>query len=184
VIIQFYAFCFIAAALVKRSLQDEKMAAGARLHLLERLNAMTDAHFTSEMLALVDPMSDLELEIYREAKSLDPPRPNSKAEFLFSRCRSSFDVLTGPAFKHFLRLNAGMQKAVDLCEAPRSPATTTAPAELVPVSERSGGDVPPGPPTQTAGLDEYRLRFEQRPSGYAIGSPGHHAGEINPHTGR
>jgi hypothetical protein len=110
-------FSFIAVAATKRTLQDDTtMKAGDRLRLLEKLNGLTDLNFTAAMLALIDPMSDLELEIYREAKSLDPPRPK-KDDPSSVYFQASFEILTSPkVFEHFIALNPGLAAAVRLCE--------------------------------------------------------------------
>jgi hypothetical protein len=112
-----HALSFIAVALVKRALLDDTtMNAGDRLRLLEKLNGLTDLNFTAAMLALIDPMSDLELEIYREAKSLDPPRPK-KDDPRSLHFQASFEILTSPkVFEHFIALNPGLAAAVRLYE--------------------------------------------------------------------
>jgi hypothetical protein len=181
---------FIVAALTKRALQDDKMKAGDRLHLLEKLNGLTDQNFTADQLALIDPMSDLEYQIFCEAKSLDIKAVDlSPAQ----QTQASYDILTGYVFEHFVVLNPGMAKAIRW--GPRRPATvpqTTAPdgSALRPASDD-------GPeryhihsvPTQNAGPASIydasgRLwpQHEREREQYANGTPNNNP--INPHTGR
>jgi hypothetical protein len=95
----------IGTALMKRAVQSPGIKPGEKLRLLEMVNGWTDLWFTPEMLALVDPMSDTEFQIYREAKSLDPEDDK--------RCQASFDVLSSPrVFWHFFTLNRGIANAI------------------------------------------------------------------------
>jgi len=59
-----YRFAFIAAALTKRALATDDIKVGDRLHLLEKLNGLTDRYLTADMLAMMEPMSNLEFEIF------------------------------------------------------------------------------------------------------------------------
>lgn len=153
-----HTMVFIVAALTKRALQDDKMEAGDRLHLLEKLNGLTDQYFTADMLALIDPMSNLEYQIFREAKSLDIKAAGlSPAQ----QTQASYEILTSSqVFSHFVTLNPGMANAIRMHENPRradaalrSPAA--APANLA--FDPNSADAPRtgfhihDVPTQTAG---------------------------------
>jgi len=81
-----YRFAFITAALTKRALATDGIKVGDRLHLLEKLNGLTDRYFTADILAMSEPMSNLEFEIFREARSLDADGDKSGI--------ASFKVLT------------------------------------------------------------------------------------------
>jgi hypothetical protein len=101
-----YKHFFLWAAYVKRALQFE-LPAGKRLKLLERLNSLTDLYFTPEMLATIEPMSDTEIEMVNEARSLDLEDDRLG--------QASFDVLTSQrVFGHFLRLNPSLMTAIKL----------------------------------------------------------------------
>ena len=94
------------AAYAKRALQFE-MPAGSRLKLLEQLNNLTDLYFTPEMLATIEPMSDTEIEMMNEARSLD-----REEHRLGQAC---FMVLTSwRVFGHFRRLNPSYLAAIKL----------------------------------------------------------------------
>jgi hypothetical protein len=68
----------ITVALVKRLILDPRMKAGDRLRALEGITAwIRPSGLTVEMLELVDPASDVELEMIDAARELDPkPFPN------------------------------------------------------------------------------------------------------------
>jgi hypothetical protein len=183
-----YRFNFIVAAMTKRGLQDDKMPAGERLHLLEKLNGLTDQHFTAEMLALIDPMSDLEFQIYQEAKSLDAPHPKNKDDIRTIHWKASFDILTGPAFKHFVALNPGLAKAFRLYDGQFWPDTapqsaTSPPADPLAAPAADG-------PQQfrssngTASSHETCDRFSYAPERQKYADGSDYRNPINPHTGR
>jgi len=65
-----YWHLMLMAAYAKRGLQF-KMSAGKRLKLLELLNSLTDGYFTPDMLAIIEPMCDTQMEMVNEARSLD-----------------------------------------------------------------------------------------------------------------
>lgn len=93
-----YLMFFVVVALTKRALAMDDMKAGERLYFLEKLNGLTDQNFTPSMLATIEPMSDLEYEIFCEAKSLDGTDDKS--------AEASFQILTSPrVFGHLATLN-------------------------------------------------------------------------------
>jgi hypothetical protein len=108
----------LMAAAGKRALQYE-MKPGKRLRFLELLNSLTDGWLTPEILAVITPAGDTEMEILNEAKSLDGDKG----------CEASFKVLTSPkVFGHFRRLNPSFMAAIKLRQAMtaagRSPVQT------------------------------------------------------------
>jgi hypothetical protein len=178
---------FICIALIKCALQTPGIKTGDKLRLLEALNECGHP----EILAMIEPMSDLEYKIFCEAKSLDIEGSNlSPAQ----KTQASFDILTGAAFPHFCALNPGIAKAIHWC-GPSQSATapqTTAPdgSALHPAS----GDNPEryhidNVPTQTAGPastysnpEPYWNRPERERQQFAEGTPNNKP--INIHTGR
>jgi hypothetical protein len=106
---QGYLMTFIIVALTKRALLMDEIKPAEQLRLLEKLNGLTDGYFTPEMLAAVEPMSDIECKIFEEAKSLDPAGDKSS--------RASFGVLTSPrVFWHLATLNPSLLSAIKLRE--------------------------------------------------------------------
>jgi hypothetical protein len=104
-----YLLLFIIVALTKRALLTEGIKPAEQLHLLEKMNRLTDQYFTPAMLAVIEPMGDTEYKIYEQAKSLDPPGDKS--------ARASFDVLTIPrVFWHLVTLNPSILAAIKLRE--------------------------------------------------------------------
>jgi hypothetical protein len=98
----------LIAAYTKRVLQYE-MPTADRLQFLEKLNGLTDLYFTPEMLALIEPMSDTEIAMVNEARSLDPEDDRLG--------RASFNVLTSwRVFGHLRRLNPSYLAAMKLRE--------------------------------------------------------------------
>jgi hypothetical protein len=103
-----YQWLMLNAAYCKRVLQEKEISVGTRLRLLEGLNKLTDLYFTLEMLAAIQPMSDTEIEIFNEAKSLDHEEERPL-------CNASFNVLTSwRVFGHFRRLNPSYLAAIKL----------------------------------------------------------------------
>ena len=101
-----YKWALIGAALTKRTLQSPGLRAGDRLALLERLNGMTDAYFTADMLAAIEPMCDTGYAIYKEANSLNPPQDETHGE-------ASFKLLASPkVFGHFCALTPSIMAAI------------------------------------------------------------------------
>jgi hypothetical protein len=114
-----YLHLMLWAAAAKRALLFD-MPAGKRLQLLEKLNGLTDNYFTPEMLAAITPMSDTEMEMVNEARSLD--REDDRLG------QASFDVLTSwRVFGHFRRLNPSYLAAIKLRQ--QMTAAGTAPAQ-------------------------------------------------------
>ena len=112
-----YQHMLLMAAYAKRGLQYE-MPAGKRLQLLEKLNGLTDNYFTPEMLAIIEPMSDTEMEMMHEAKSLDRED---------DRLGQAFKVLTSwRVFGHFRRLNPSYLAAIKLRSQMTAAGTTPA----------------------------------------------------------
>lgn len=106
-------FDFLFAAYLKRALTTLKMKAGERLQLLEWLNQS----FSPNVLAAIQPMSEAEAAIMREARSLD--RKDDPAAM------ASFRVLTSwKVFGHFLRLNPSYLAAIKLFERRFVPTKT------------------------------------------------------------
>jgi hypothetical protein len=178
---------FIAIALIKRALQTPGIKTGEKLQLLEALNECGHP----EILAMIEPMSDLEYKIFCEAKSLDIEGGNlSPAQ----KTQASFDILTDAAFRHFCALNPGIAKAIRW----RGPSqSATAPQTTAPdgsASQPASGDGPEryhidNVPTQTAGPastysnpEPYWNRPERERQQFAEGTPNNKP--INPFTGR
>lgn len=105
-----YMHHMLAIALGKRILADDDLRLGDRLYVLEMINALTDSYISPEMLAAIQPMSDTELTIFREAKSLD-----ADGEKLG---QASFKVLTSwKVFNYFLALNPSLLVAIKMRKA-------------------------------------------------------------------
>jgi hypothetical protein len=114
-----YIHLMLWASAAKRALQWE-MKPGKRLKLLEKLNSLTDNYLTPEMLAIIEPMCDTQVEMMNEARSLD--REDDRLG------QASFDVLTSwRVFKHFRRLNQSLLAAIKLRQ--QMTAAGTAPAQ-------------------------------------------------------
>jgi hypothetical protein len=114
-----YVHLMLMAAYAKRGLQYQ-MKPGKRLKLLELLNSLTDNYFTPDMLATIEPMSDTEMAMVSEARSLD--REDDRLG------NASFDVLTSPkVFGHFLKLNPSFVAAIKLRQ--QMTATGAVPAQ-------------------------------------------------------
>jgi hypothetical protein len=97
----------LVVANTKRALQRINMNVRDRLHVLEKMNGFTDQWLTAEMLATIEPMSDTQEQMFREARSLDPPggRP----------FQASAGILTSQqVFGHFVRLNPSLLAAIKL----------------------------------------------------------------------
>jgi hypothetical protein len=76
-----HRYCLVAAAITKRILSEEGLKAGERLEWLEKLNGLTDQYITPEMLAAVEPASDVEAQIFSEAMSLPIADDHGNASF-------------------------------------------------------------------------------------------------------
>jgi hypothetical protein len=102
-----YQHLLLIIAYVKRTLVLCEMKAGERLHMLEWLNKQTDNYILPEMLAVIEPMSDAEMAMMHEARSLDQEGSDSK----------SFEILTSQkVFNSFLALNPSILAAIRLRE--------------------------------------------------------------------
>jgi hypothetical protein len=88
-----------------------KMDSRQRLRILELLHDLTDRHFTESILAVVEPMGPVEIEMYEAALSLDPAAHKSR--------QASFDVLSGDAFLHFAGVNPSLLTAIRLAAEQR-----------------------------------------------------------------
>jgi hypothetical protein len=177
---------YIGIALAKRALQTPGIKTGDKLHLLEMINRWA----SPDILALIDPMSDLEFQIYSEAKSLDIDGPDLTP---IQKTQASYEILTSAqVFSHFVALNPGLAKAIHW-RGPRQSVTapqTTAPDGLT--SQPASGGGPEryhidNVPTQTAGPASNYTNPEpywNRPAGeqYADGTPNNNP--IDPFTGR
>jgi hypothetical protein len=180
-------YTFVAIALAKRALQTPGIKTGDKLHILEMINGWAGP----DILAMIDPMSDLEFQIFREAKSLDIEGGNlSPAQ----KTQASFDILTGAVFPHFVALNPGIANAIRW----RGPSqSATAPQTSAPdgsASQPASGDGPKryhidNVPTQTTGPastysnpEPYWNRPERERQQFAEGTPNNKP--FNPFTGR
>jgi hypothetical protein len=114
-----HAFFFVAAAVAKRALA-EPMKAHERLRMLEALDRMIDSHFTAEMLKLIEPASDAELAMVREARSLDPKEIKRDDPSLPPSIH-----LIAKSLDHFARLNVGIRSVKALYSAGKATLTTT-----------------------------------------------------------
>jgi hypothetical protein len=104
-----YQHLLLVIAYIKRVLVICEMKAGERLHHLEWLNKQTDNYVSPEMLAIIEPMSDAEMAMMHEARSLDQKGSDAK----------SFAILTRwKVFHSFLALNPSILAAIKLRERP------------------------------------------------------------------
>ena len=92
-----YRYLMICAALTKRALLAPNLPPAEKLDLLENLNALSDSVFTPAMLVAIEPMTNVEIQMYEAAAGLDGRDDE--------RCTASFDVLTRNAFAHFAHLS-------------------------------------------------------------------------------
>jgi hypothetical protein len=101
-------FELLVIAYIKHAIERTKMERAERAFLLEKLNALPDGSLTVEMLATIQPMSDTEVAIYQEARSLDPKD---------DKCgEASFKMLTNlRVFSHFINLNPSLLTAIKMC---------------------------------------------------------------------
>lgn len=105
-----YRHLMLLTAYSKRVLSTVKMSDRERLEILERLNGLTDGYFTAAMLATIEPMSDLEVQIMHEARTLDPDGDKLGG--------ASFSVLTGErVFGHLVEINPSILDAIRIREA-------------------------------------------------------------------
>jgi hypothetical protein len=178
---------FIGIALAKRALQTPGIKTGDKLHILEMLNGWA----APEILAMIDPMTDLEYQIFREAKSLDIEGGNlSPAQ----KTQASYDILTGAVFSHFVALNSGIANAIRWrgpYQSATAPQTTALDGSAL---RPASGDGPEryhidNVPTQRAGPasnytnpEPYWNRPERERQQFAEGTPNNKP--INPFTGR
>jgi hypothetical protein len=104
-----YRYAFVMATIFKRVLANDPMTIGERLEMLEALNAMVDAWFTAEALALLAPADDTTLEIAREAWKLDGDND-----------AQSFALLTSEeVFGNLVRANPSIMDAIKACSRKR-----------------------------------------------------------------
>lgn len=99
-------FELLAIAYIKHGLMHCKMKAGEQRELLERLNRM----FDPAVLTAIEPMSDAEVKMVNEARSLDRKdwRPGEGGMV-------SYELLTRPkVFEHFVRLNPSILRAIKI----------------------------------------------------------------------
>ena len=94
-------------AYVKHILVNVEMKAGQRLQFLEWINGQTCTSITPEMLEMIEPMSDTEMKMMHEARSLN--RKDDPGGSV------SFEVLTSKeVFEDFLALNPSLLAAITL----------------------------------------------------------------------
>jgi hypothetical protein len=97
----------------KALLRDGGLRAGEQQRLLERINGAVDMHLTPEMIAAIEPMGAIECQMLDAALSLDPPA-DGKTD-VWTRRRASCDMLMRcDVFAHFVGLNTGIQRALEL----------------------------------------------------------------------
>jgi len=102
-----YRHTLLFIAYVKHILVNLEMKAGQRLQFLEWINGQTSQVIAAEMLEMIQPMSDTEMKMMHEARSL-----NRKDDPAGS---ASFDVLTSEeVFDDFLALNPSLLAAIML----------------------------------------------------------------------
>jgi hypothetical protein len=149
-----YKWVFIIASLTKRALQIPGLKAADRLNLLEKLNGTTDKFFTANLLASISPMCDTAYDIFKEARSLDPPQDDT-------HCDASFQVLATPSvFRHFVKLNPSILAAIKERAASRK-GQHAAP-------QPASDETPPPPPT-AMGAAQFAMTQRR-----ANGSPSQH----------
>ena len=172
-----YKCVLLFIAYVKHALVNIEMRAGERLQFLEFIDGCVGFAVTQEMVALIKPMSDTEVEMMHEARSLnrEDDKPGS----------ASFAMLTRPdVFGHFLALNPSLLAAIMLYQKKFDvpPVTFTQDA---PRTIPNSASVPV-PPAWLTGADrpERFLNGPAQSSRFAIGTPNHPNGGINVHTGR
>jgi hypothetical protein len=149
-----YVYTLVMAAIFKRVLASDPMTVGERLGMLEALNAMTDAWFTTEALAALAPADNATMAIVREAWKLDGGNP---------ALSPSFDVLTGSeVFDSLVRANPSILAAIKICTGGRDRAAAPQPSETPPQPGQSTGQAAPyiGPrleraaePQRASGVD-------------------------------
>jgi hypothetical protein len=102
-----YRYALLMATIFKRVLANDPMTTGERLQMLEALNGMTDARFTTEALAILAPADDATMAIVREAWKLDGDN---------AALSPSFAVLTGSeVFDSLVRANPSIAVAIRIC---------------------------------------------------------------------
>jgi hypothetical protein len=138
-----YRWLIVYAAILKRVLANDPMTTGERLEMLEALNTMTGAWFTTEALALLAPADDTTLEIVRMAWRLDRDDATGSA---------SFDVLTSEeVFSDLARLNPTIVAAIKVCTRGRDRAPAPQPSETPQAASAAAANAPPiGPRLERA----------------------------------
>jgi hypothetical protein len=183
-----HQIAFLAVALAKRGLQSPNIKPADQLMVLEKMGRVTDVWFASEMVAIIEPMSDIEYEIYKEAKKLDPPWPKNKSDLNSSHFKASTELLTSPrVFWHFCTLNPSFIAAAKWRAAQRSRETDCAPSPAPAFFANAQQPDPYGrnipshfvPDLHAAPDNEIPARFFRRPD-----ERPRFASPINPHTGR
>ena len=99
----------IMCAAGKRLVIEPKATGEMRLRALEIMKSWTEQgrDFTPEMLALIDPACDVQLQMIDAAHSLNPKEPSQG-----STMRPSFKILAD-SIEHFAKLNAGIRAALE-----------------------------------------------------------------------
>jgi hypothetical protein len=101
----------LVIAYTKYAIERVKMPRGERAMLLQQLNDLVaklpHGFLSAEMLATIQPMSDTEVQMMHEARSLDPKDCKSG--------KASFDVLTNlRTFSIFVTLNPSLLTALKM----------------------------------------------------------------------
>jgi hypothetical protein len=110
-----YRFTLLWVSYIKHALVNLKMTAGYRLRFLEYIDDAVCLSVSREMVELVQPMSETEIQMIHVARSLD--RKDDPAG------SASFKVLTSPeVFNDFLALNPSLLAAIMLHNKEWQPA--------------------------------------------------------------
>jgi hypothetical protein len=131
-----YRYALLMATIFKRVLGNDPMSTGERLQMLEALNGMTDARFTTEALAILAPADDATMAIVREAWKLDGDN---------ATLSPSFDVLTNEeVFNNLVKANPSIAEAIRLCQRrDQPPAPPEAAQQQVPSMDPNATHIHP-----------------------------------------
>jgi hypothetical protein len=102
-----YWHTLVIISAAKKVLSSYSMKAGERLQFLERLNRLTDRIITGEVVAMIEPMPDVGMQIFAQARTLD--REDKTGD-------RSFQLLTEPnVFELLLAVNPSLLAAIERC---------------------------------------------------------------------
>ncbi|HEX3497225.1 MAG TPA: hypothetical protein VHT02_08670 [Methylocella sp.] len=175
---------FWVAVIGKFILQTGQLSANESLRVLEMLHRLADddfrgGYFTKETLAMIEPASRTEYEIFDAARKLDDsakPDPGGEASFRVLTSNETFGILLklNPSVAKVIR-HAEAKKAVD---AVKHLGANGAPITAAPADTWRE----PRPDPYGHHISEDWVRRPQGPR-YAKGSASHPAGEFNVFTG-